>query len=161
MANPELLQGATLLKQIAIATLDDLDKTEFLIMTEATLGRNIEDAREAIKVFNELGLSSDLSGEDTQAPGTQQAAKENTAVHEAEAYLAMHRLGCSFGGKIEGEGGQADHKQDQVLNKVTYDELTKAIDIAMNSFTEGGVLLEKSIVPALQYALATREYARL
>lgn len=157
MINPELLQGATLLKQIAIATLDDLDETEFLIMTEATLDQNIEDAREAIDLFNEL----ELSGEDTQAPGTQQADKESTAVHEAKAYLAMHRLGCSFGGKIEGEGEQADHKQDQVLNKVTYDELTTAIDIAMNSFTEGGVLLEKSIVPALQYALATREYARL
>ena len=160
MMNPELLQGATLLKQIAIATLDDLDETEFSIMTEATLDRNIEDAREAINLFNELGLS-DLSGEDTQAPGTEQKVdKEKIAVHEAKAYLAMHRLGCSFGGKIEGEGEEADHKQDQVLNKVTYDELTTAIDDVFIA-NEGGVRLEKSITGPLQYALATREYARL
>jgi hypothetical protein len=159
MMNPELLQGATLLKQIAIATLDDLDETEFLIMTEATLGRNIEDAMEAINLFNDVGLS-DLSGEDTQAPGTQQFDKEKIAVHEAKAYLAMHRLGCSFGGKIEGEGEEADHKQDQVLNKVTYDELTTAIDDVFIA-NEGGVRLEKSITGPLQYALATREYARL
>ena len=85
--------------------------------------------------------------------------KEDTPeVCKAEAYLAMHRLGCSFGSKKE----EADpNEQDRVLNKVTYEEITSAINIAQKAFTEDNVGMENDqknfIKPALQYALATRE----
>jgi hypothetical protein len=119
------------------ALIDDLAKGDFKSVTEEMLEQSIKDVRD-------LNLTD----------------KEDTLeVCQAEAYLAMRRLGCSFGSKKEG----ADlNKQDRVLNKVTYEEITNAINIALKSFTEDNVRRSMNdqknfIKPALQYALATRE----
>ena len=132
------LQGAGELKTIAEKALKeliaDLAKGDFKSVTEEMLEQSIKDVRD-------LKDDRDLDKED------------NSEVCKAEAYLAMRRLGWSFDSKKK----EAGLKQDRVLSKVTYEEMTTAITVALKSFTKDEEDKKNFIKPALQYALATRE----
>ena len=128
-------QGAGELKTIAEKALKeliaDLAKGDFKSVTEEMLEQSIKDVR-------------DLDPTDKE---------DNSEVCKAEAYLAMRRLGWSFDSKKK----EAGLKQDRVLSKVTYEEMTTAITVALKSFTKDEEHKKNFIKPALQYALATRE----